>query len=871
MAKSKHGANSSTPSSATTTPSSSSFVATKLPHLIVVIISLVMAVWFAASKSTTVVSVSEFSSLRWGTYRPNVYLGVRGSWPDSPLFGWMWGSASPPASQQILELRHDAQESDHLKKYGWMEHNGQDYGKHEIIDEKVGVNITNVFIASNETNHKQKWNMRVYVENLQKNKPSKVNLFWYISLASNAHVVEEIEALPTTLGQRSPFSFTGSFGSHALNNRLTVSLVDGHEVAVYASAIKTPAEAEGSWKAKDLTQYLLKQQYFHEMQQRKDQNPTATQQGIQQQVEEKFTPTLPKHVEADADFIVLQLQGKAPFTLDFSLIDSTTTASENQQDEDSSSFDVNQEMSIRSQMFQDAFLNKFALTHQNYSTAQHKFARAIFSNLVGGIGYFYGPQLVEEKKVEKGKEKIISVETEASSLLTCVPSRSFFPRGFMWDEGFHQLLVSSFSLPLSLSVLSSWFNQIKDNGWLPREQILGAEARARVPEQFRAQKPDVANPPTMILALQKMLERLRNKEEKAAAQDKEEVARDLQAMTQFIVRWFPTLHRHVMWFFQTQASVDDTKTSSFSTNSVSSFTDSQHLPLSFRWAGRTKDHCLASGLDDYPRAKWLPNALRDKNTARHTLKPIVMKVQQDEEPVKHGLEGHVDLHAWMIVLARTMGRLASFVDKHEQKSSPTSSASLDYAQLSSIYASYASRLESSLEALHWDARSNSFADYAYRNGTKLFIQHRGYVQFFPLFLGVLPPSSPQVVKLMEALRSEANGVWSPWGLRSLSTKDRYFGSKEDYWRGHIWINMNYLALQGMKGYELHDESPEETRNLAKRIGEELRHNVINNVFKEYQRTGYVWEQYHAVDGKGRKSHPFTGWTALTLLMMAGEY
>ena len=35
------------------------------------------------------------------------------------------------------------------------------------------------------------------------------------------------------------------------------------------------------------------------------------------------------------------------------------------------------------------------------------------------------------------------------------------------------------------------------DGWIPREQILGHEARARVTPAIWAQRPDIANPPTL--------------------------------------------------------------------------------------------------------------------------------------------------------------------------------------------------------------------------------------------------------------------------------------------------------------------------------------------------------------------------------------
>lgn len=48
----------------------------------------------------------------------------------------------------------------------------------------------------------------------------------------------------------------------------------------------------------------------------------------------------------------------------------------------------------------------------------------------------------------------------------------------------------------------------------------------------------------------------------------------------------------------------------------------------------------------------------------------------------------------------------------------------------------------------------------------------------------------------------------------------------------------------------------------------LRTNLVNNVFNEWERTGFAWEQYNAETGHGQRTQHFTGWTSLVVKIMA---
>ena len=128
-----------------------------------------------------------------------------------------------------------------------------------------------------------------------------------------------------------------------------------------------------------------------------------------------------------------------------------------------------------------------------------------------------------------------------------MPSRSFFPRGFLWDEGFHNMLISKWDQSLSMDIIGHWLDLMNSEGWIPREHILGVEARAKVPTEFVVQRNENANPPTLFLPLQGIVKSL--------------VASDKESDRQFLRNLYPRLQAWYQWFNTTQSALYRSPTS----------------------------------------------------------------------------------------------------------------------------------------------------------------------------------------------------------------------------------------------------------------------------------------------------------------------
>lgn len=388
----------------------------------------------------------------------------------------------------------------------------------------------------------------------------------------------------------------------------------------------------------------------------------------------------------------------------------------------------------------ERFDSVFSMQAPFDSGAYSEFAMSTLSNLLGGIGYFYGdskadllhvPAYEEREEhfwteTERARARHASSTLPAAELFATTPSRPFFPRGFLWDEGFHLQLVAVWDLDLAAEILKSWYSLMDEDGWIAREQILGPEARSKVPPEFQVQYPHYANPPTLFATASHIVDVLEGRE--AYAGHDSTLFRDAAAGRAYVAWLYPLLKRHHAWFRKTQAG------------DVASYARPRGAVGSegYRWRGRTPQHTLTSGLDDYPRSQ-----------------------------PPHPGELHVDALAWVGMMTSSLGKIAGYLG--EGKDEKTFEKQLV-------------AVRRNLELLHWSEKDGIFCDASVEgNTTHVLACNEGYVSFGPFWVagGLIDPQSKMMGKLLKAL-SDKGGMWSEHGIRSLSRRHELFGTEENY-------------------------------------------------------------------------------------------
>lgn len=741
-------------------------------------------------------------SLYWGTYRPNVYLGIRARTPRSLIAGLMWTGVK----DGMYVMRHVCQNSDELISYGWTQHNGRDFGHQVLIDHDMTLETSFLKSKGHGSGYGGDWAVQIDVKGTKGKEEMQRNaqLFFYLADEDGSAL-----GLGTEILDINKNSLLAS-GSRLDIGDWQLHLKSMNNLEAHYSGFRTT-------HIHNLSDFVLG--------------------NLAVQAQKFGRLQLSDSSDDSPNVLVFQIAARIPFKVDLAFV--SGTGGKNSRVEERvanlTGTSLTSQLEKKHREFDTKFDKCFGLADKLNSDSVNVGKTAI-SNMLGGIGYFYG-----QSKISVPRKSNLDIRDKfilywPAELYTAVPSRPFFPRGFLWDEGFHQLLIWRWDIHICFDIIGHWLDLMNIDGWIPREQILGAEALSKVPDEFVIQHPSNGNPPTLFLVLHDLINGL--KKNKFTAIESDEISSFFKLAFVRLEAWF-------QWFNTTQSG--------------------KEIGTYF-WHGRdnttTRElnpKTLSSGLDDYPRAS---------------------HPSEDER--------HLDLRCWMLLAADCMNSILELFEK-EQK------LKKDYSSTVKLLSDF-----EVLNQMHYDDTYGAYFDfgnhtekvrlrwkdvitgnnYATRELVRevldkpkpSLVPHVGYVSLFPLIWRIIPPESRILEKQFDLI-SNRSILWTDYGLRSLAKTSSIYMKRNTehdppYWRGPIWMNMNYMILSALFHYS---EVDGPFRDRARSIYEELRENLMRNVIHNYYQTGYLWEQYDQKTGKGKGTRLFTGWTALILLIMAEAY
>jgi hypothetical protein len=161
-------------------------------------------------------------------------------------------------------------------------------------------------------------------------------------------------------------------------------------------------------------------------------------------------------------------------------------------------------------------------------------------------------------------------------------------------------------------------------------------------------------------------------------------------------------------------------------------------------------------------------------------------------------------------------------------------------------AGWLGRMRSSFDERFWDVERELYFDHDVRAGARIPVNTAS--TFLPLFAGL--PSQDQAQRLVEAHLLDPNEYAPAGEIRhwvTTTAKNEPTWEARRYWRGPVWVIMNWFIIEGLRRYGYND--------LAEVIRKDTLGLIESAGFREY---------YNPQDGSGCGSDDFSWSAALAL-------
>jgi mannosyl-oligosaccharide glucosidase len=117
-----------------------------------------------------------------------------------------------------------------------------------------------------------------------------------------------------------------------------------------------------------------------------------------------------------------------------------------------------------------------------------------------------------------------------------------------------------------------------------------------------------------------------------------------------------------------------------------------------------------------------------------------------------------------------------------------------------------------------------------------FSGHHGIINLFPVAFGLVSDES----KLESSLKfaADVEEVFSPYGLRGVSKQDEQYYPGTGYWRGPVWVSVNYLFLRGLNMFyqDANVDLSSANQNIqnATELYDQLRRNHLQVIYDNWE-------------------------------------